>query len=44
MNSNQTLHEKRTSKTKEVLKKIGLLLLAAIVLTYIYVSINFIIS
>lgn len=44
MESNEIYHDKSSSRRIIVLKKIGLLLLAALVASYIYISIHFILS
>ncbi|HLP63841.1 hypothetical protein [Flavobacterium sp.] len=44
MESNEIYQEKSPSRTIAVLKKIGLLILIALVIGYIYISIHFILS
>jgi hypothetical protein len=44
MESNEIFQEKPNSKGITALKKVGVLLLIALVITYVYISIRFIIS
>lgn len=44
MESNEIFQEKSNSKFTTLLKKIGILVLIALVISYVYISIRFIVS